>query len=199
MSESRFVLAAVALLTPAPAALARDFPRNSEPLAAPVRCVGDYLEAIAAAAPPRPRRAPPPATSHGTELRWGRARAYLAPRAAAKLDVADRPQPLAPWSTLGRDGAFLGYELLAVRRAPRGAVVVVSRERTEHTLGAAPSLATCGYLVAKVGGVWRIADKRCGEDFSDDEVVSNYQGYWDEPAPRDARQPAGESFGEDIE
>jgi len=186
------------VLTVAVLALARATPaRGPEPLLAPVRCVGDYLEALAAAAPPRPTRAAARATNPASEARWVRLRSYLAPRTATGLDTSDRPQLLAPWTTLGRDGAFLGYELLAARRAPRGAAVVVSRERTERAPGATPSSAACVYLLGKVSGVWRIADKRCGRDFSNGEVVSNYKGYWDEP--RDKGQLVDEWFGEDLE
>jgi len=164
--------------------------RAPETLVAPVRCVGDYLDAVAAAAPPRPRRAPPPAETKAADPRWVRVRSYLSPRAVATLNATDLPQPLAPWSALGRGGAFLGYELLAARRAPRGAVVVVSRERTERSPGTGSASSSCAYLLGKVSGTWRIADKRCGRDFSDGEVAANYQGYWDEPAARRARQPA---------
>ena len=172
--------------------------RELEVLVAPVRCVGDYLEAVAAAAPPRPSRAAA-ATAQVSELRWARARSYLAPRALAGLDARAGPRPLAPWTTLGRDGAFLGYEILAARRAPRGAAVVVSRERTTRALGANPTLAACAYLVGKVSGIWRIADKRCGRDFSNGEIAAGYQGYWDDPGASDAGPPADDWFGEDLE
>ena len=173
--------------------------RDSEPLLAPVRCVSDYLEALAAAAPPRPARARPREARAESELLWARLRPYLTPRTAADIEATGRPQLLAPTGTLGHDVAFLGYELLAARRAPRGAAVVVSRERTERAVGATPSSAACAYLVGKVSGVWRIADKRCGRDFSNGEVASNYAGYWDEPQASDAGQPVDDWFGEGLE
>ncbi len=191
--------------------------RASNGLVAPARCVSDYLEAVAAAAPPRPRGVPPPPTSTGAGPRWTRARSYLAPRAAASLETAHAPRPLAPWSTLGRDGAFLGYELLAVRRAPLGAAVVVARVRTARSPDAAPTVTVCAYLVGPVGRLWRIADERCDRDFADAEVASNYDGLWDEPDrrgggaplvrgplgrepdPREEGLPAEDGTGEDPE
>ena len=190
MALTAIVMAALPQATPG---------RDQDSLLAPVRCVGDYLEAVAAAAPPRPRNAPSRPPSQASEPRWVRVRSYLAPRALAALDAADPSQPLAPWSALGREGAFVGYELLAVRRAPRGAVVVASRERIERVPGAVPVSTACTYLVAKVSGDWRIADKRCGRDFSNGEVAANYPGYWDEPAGHEAYQPVDDWFGEDLE
>ncbi len=173
--------------------------RAADSLVAPVRCVGDYLEALAAAAPPRPRRAPAPPPNHGSEPRWARVRSYLAPRTAATLDATGRPALLAPWASLRRDEAFLGYELMAARRAPRGAAVVVTRERTERGVGAPPTSAACVYLVGKVSGAWRIADKRCGRDFTNREVSAGYPGYWDEPAVAVAGEFVDDWFGEDLE
>jgi hypothetical protein len=176
----RLLVAALALLD----AHAAPSPRPSNGLVAPVRCVGDYLEAVAAAAPARPRSAPLPPSPTGTEPRWLRARAFLSPRVAANLDAAPASaSPLAPWRTLGRDGALLGYEILAARRAPRGAVVVVARERMIRAPDAPPASVACTYLVAPVRGEWRIADKRCGRDFANAEILGGYTGYWDEPDP----------------
>jgi hypothetical protein len=77
--------------------------------------------------------------------------------------------------------------------------VVVARERFERTAGAALVSAACTYLVAKVSGSWRIADKRCGRDFSNTEVEANYRGYWDEPVQHEPHQPVDDWFGEDLE
>jgi len=156
--------------------------RASYDLAAPVRCVGDYLDAVASAAPQRPRRARPSPAPTGAEPRWAHTREFLVPRAAAAVAAqGDKQHPLAAWSALGGDGALLGYELVAARRAPRGTVVVIARERTVRAPDAAPVTAACAYLVAQVHRTWRIADKRCGRDFADREVLSGYAGFWDEP------------------
>ena len=56
-----------------------------------------------------------------------------------------------------------------------------------------------GPLWNNTGGAWRIADKRCGRDFSNREVASNYPGYWDEPQASDAGQAVDDWFGEDRE
>ncbi|MFL5262596.1 MAG: hypothetical protein ACJ79L_09400 [Anaeromyxobacteraceae bacterium] len=132
--------------------------RRRGDLAAAARCVSEYLEAISAAAPPRAR---PRARAAAAEEagRWDRARARLAPAALAAPDPA---APLAPWKAFARGGAFLGYELLAVRRAPRGAAVIVARERLAASPADDATERRCAYLVAPVAGVWRIADARCG-------------------------------------
>ncbi len=155
-------------------------------LIAPVRCVSDYLEALASAAPAHPvgtRRLP---ASTGADRRWARLRSYVAPSTLAALDRAlEVPDPLAPWTALGASGAFLGYELLRARRAPRGAVVVSSIERTVRAPAANPEVVSCAYLVAPSASAWRIVEKRCGRDFADAEVLRGYQGRWNEPPPRE--------------
>ncbi|HTP27974.1 MAG TPA: hypothetical protein VMK12_20255 [Anaeromyxobacteraceae bacterium] len=173
--------------------------RTTNEFEEPARCVSDYLEAVAVAAPPHPRAQGLPPSPTGLEPPWIRVRSFLAPRAEKKLDApAAAPQPLAPWSSLGREGAFLGYELLAVRRAPRGSVVVVAHERTARTPEAQPTVAACAYLLGKVEGKWRIADRRCGRDFSNTEVLTGYLGFWDEE-DASLRTNVDEAFGNDLE
>jgi hypothetical protein len=165
---------AALLVALAPAA-ARAAPEGG--LLGPARCVSDWLEELAAAARPRPPagRARPDAD----EARFARVRALLAPAAQAKLD-RDPRHPLAAWRALGAGGAFLGYELVRVRRAPAGAAVVVARERTARAPDASPTVSTCTYLAAPVGDAWRVVDRRCGRDFGDAEVVAQAGG-WDPP------------------
>jgi hypothetical protein len=143
--------------------------------------VTDYLEAVADAAPAKPARSRPAPDPAGTSPRWGRTRAYLLPRVRAAVATPGASGALAPWATLGREGAFLGYELSWARRAPRGAVVVSSVERTLPAPTADPRFEACAYLVAPVGERWLIADKRCGKDFSDQDVVRDHAGEWEEP------------------
>lgn len=162
----------------------------------PIRCVQEYLDAIVAAAPARAAsaRAPDPA---GADPRWAVARAHLAPRALEL--TSHRPGPLTPWVSLGRGGALVGYELMAVRRAPRGAMVVVARELTQPDRRAEPSTAACAYLVAPVNGSWRIADKRCGRDFANGEVASGYPGFWDDPGRDPTLWYADDPFEGELE
>ena len=169
-------------------------------LAAPVRCVFEYLEAVIAAAPPHALGEASSSDPNGADPRWSRVRSYLAPRAADALARSPRKEgALAPWRALGRDGAFLGFEVLAARRAPRGAAVVIARERSARAPGAPTSTATCAYLVARLAGAWRIADKRCGHDFANREVFSGYVGFWDEPDVRSKPSYPDEPFDGDLE
>jgi hypothetical protein len=150
--------AAIAIVALGAPAARADGVRRRGDLAAAARCVSEYLEAVSAAAPPRAR---PTGRAAAAEEpgRWERARARLAPAALAAPDPA---APLAPWKAFARGGTFLGYELLAVRRAPRGAAVVVARERLAASPADDATERRCAYLVAPVAGAWRIADARCG-------------------------------------
>ena len=174
---------ALGALVAALAGPARAWPAEPNPLLGPTQCVSDYLEALAAAAPPRPRgrSASPPST--GAEARWSRVRAHLAP--------SDGGPRLAPWAELGPEGAFLGYELVRARRAPRGAAVFTALARTIRTPGASPVTSACAYLTARMGGEWLIADRRCGGDFADAEVLAMDARGWDapDPAPAAATDP----------
>ncbi len=158
-------------------------------LAGPVRCVSDYLEALASAAPVRPVRSPRAPPPRADEPRWALARSHLAPPVA----IAGVPGPPAPWEELGRDGAFLGYELLGARPAARGAAVVVVRERTVRGPEVNALFAVCAYLVAPLEEGWRIVSRRCGQDrargFTEDEVRTLQAGRWTVPSHLAASRP----------
>ena len=178
--------AAIAAVALAPREVRGDGLRRRGDLAAAARCVSEYLEAVAAAAPPRAR--PTGRTAAAEEAgRWERARARLAPAALAAREPA---APLAPWTAFARGGAFLGYELLGARRAPRGAAVIVARERVVASPAADATERRCAYLVGPVAGAWRIADARCGRGYGDEEVASGWPGAWDEPSARSRPEPA---------
>jgi hypothetical protein len=146
--------------------------------------VSDFLEALADAAPPRPRGEARQADADDDGARWRRARAHLAPRSAEALAAAEgRASAWAPWRAVAPGGAFLGYELLSVRRAPRGGAVVVARERTLPPTGSSAQEATCAYVVAPVGAAWKLVDRRGGRDFSDRELATRYASAWDDPGP----------------
>lgn len=86
------------------------------------------------------------------------------------------------------------FQLLAVRRAPRGTAVVTVRESWWRASGA-PSLesSVSEYLVARVAGAWRIADRRASGTLDDERIDAGYAGWFDPPpsaatlAPRPAR------------
>jgi hypothetical protein len=150
--------AAIAIVALAARDARADGVRRRGDLAAAARCVSEYLEAVAAAAPPRAR---PRRVAAAEEAgRWERARARLAPAALAAAGP-DAAAPLAPWKEFARGGAFLGYELLAARRAPNGAAVVVTRERVAASLADDATERRCAYVVAPIDGAWRIASARC--------------------------------------
>jgi hypothetical protein len=186
----------------APALAAAQGAPAANPLVSPARAVSAYLEAVAAAAPPRPRGMRPPPAPTGGEPRWARARDFLAPGPAPKLaGSAGAGRALAPWEELGRDGAFLGYELTGVRRAARGMAVVSARERTTAAPDGPVVSRRCAYLVVPVGARWLIADRRCGGDFPEAEP-----GAWADPGhptatahASDAVPPATDSLPEDKE
>ena len=155
------------------------------------RCVSAWLEAIASAAP----ASPDPRPRGGDGARWDRARALLAPAALAAASAAHFGHPLAPWKTLGRGAAFLGYELFSARCVPRGAAVVYGVERTVASPRDDAVERRCAWLAAPVAGAWRIVDARCGRDFGDDEVRTGYAGAWDDPRSLHAAvdpRPAGQ-------
>jgi hypothetical protein len=158
--------------------------------------VADYLNAITTA-----QARPAPTTSYRASVadaRWTRAQGYLAPATArGLLQVVSHVGLRTSWPELGRDVALVGFELLAVRRAPLGGAVVVARERTAERASALAVSAACVYLLGPLEGIWRIVDKRCGRDFGNGEILSSYAGAWDAPGPG---APAPEAwFGDGLE
>ncbi|WP_242394868.1 hypothetical protein [Anaeromyxobacter oryzisoli] len=163
-------------------------------LSGPARCVLRYLEAVRLAerhagdvADGRP--APPRARAYEV------ARRLTAPRALdeiARRAARGEGHPLAPWRLAARR-VLDSFELLAVRRAPRGAAVVTVRERTSVPGdGAAPVSAVAEYLVARVGGDWRVVDRRVGASFDDADVAAGYAEWFDDPSALHVR-PAVEA------
>jgi hypothetical protein len=74
------------------------------------------------------------------------------------------------------------FQLVAVRRAPRGAAVVTVVERLWDP--SEPDLAreVSEYLVGRVEGQWRVVDRREGATFDDAAVEAAYAGFFDAPA-----------------
>jgi hypothetical protein len=153
-------------------------------LAGPARCVLRYLDAVRLAGPRVPHVRPGrPAAS---EREYALAKRLTAPRTLeeiARRAARGEDHPLAPWREAARSRILDSFQLLAARRAPRGAAIVTVKER--YWLGhpdRALSRAVSEYLVARVDGEWRVVDRRPGGAFDDASLVDGYAGWFDEPA-----------------
>ncbi len=163
---------------------ARHGPENL--LAGPARCVLRYLDAVRLAGPRvvalRGRRLPPP-----DERAYAGARRLTAPRTLEEIDrraARGEGHPLAPWRDAARAHVLESFQLVAARRAPRGAAVVTVRER--YWLGdpeSALDRTMSEYLVARVNGLWRVVDRRPGGTFDDVDVAGGYAGFFDATRP----------------
>jgi hypothetical protein len=162
----------------------------ANPLLAPALCVRRYLEAVRRGTPyPPAGRATPP---QPREASYDAAKRLTAPRALEEIAARaarGAPHPLAPWGAGGRDGFVQAFELVGVRRAPRGAAVVSVREHLYRFAagGAALAPVLTEYLVAPVDGAWRVVDRRPGGRFTDGEIAEGYERWWDAPPAAGAR------------
>jgi hypothetical protein len=172
------VAASVASASLAPAEAARA-PENL--LVGPARCVLRYLDAVRLAGPrPLAANARPP---EARERDYVRARALVAPRTIeeiARRAALGEDHPLAPWRDAARARVLESFQLVAVRRAPRGAAVVTVKERFWRP-GAALDRVVSEYLVARVGGEWKIVDRSPGAPFDDVAIDERYAGFFDDP------------------
>jgi hypothetical protein len=121
--------------------------------------------------------------------RWAAVRALIAPRALeeiARRAARGEGHPLAPWEDPARRWVLDSFQLLAVRRAPLGAAVVTVRERYWEGVPDGPlARVDSEYLVGRVDGAWRVADRRPGAAFDDAAVEDAYAGFFDAaPPPR---------------
>ena len=160
---------------PAPARPRRS-PRPPENLLrGPARCVLLYLDAIRLAGP-RARDVAAGRPAPAREKDYEAAKRLTAPRAL--VDIARRTargedHPLAPWQQAAHGAVLESFQLLAVRRAPRGAAVVTVRERMWVPGGEGALLRSVSeYLVARVEGNWRVVDCRTGAAFDDADVAA---------------------------
>ncbi len=147
----------------------------------PARCVLGYLEAVRLAGPLGPvlarQRRP------GVQ-EYRAARERIAPRTLAEVDrLAGRGEdhPLASWRAAARGLVLESFSLLEVRRAPRGTAVVRVRERWRQDGSSALGVTTSEYLIARVGGEWKVVDRRTGDRFRDQEIAEGYASWFDEP------------------
>ncbi len=151
-------------------------------LAGPARCVLRYLEAVRLAGP-----RPLTATTRrvvAAERDYARAKALTAPRTLQEIErlaAAGKEHALAPWRDAARARVLESFQLVAVRRAPQGAVVVTVKERFWRP-GAALEGTTSEYLVARVSSEWKVIDRSPGAPFPDAEVSARYAGFFDAAA-----------------
>jgi hypothetical protein len=140
----------------------------------------EYLDAVRLAGP----RGKALRGVRAREQDYRAARALTAPRALADVDrrvAAGQNSPLAPWMGASRGEVLESFSLLEVRRAPRGAAVVVARERLRRDGEPSLGVTTSEYLVARVGGEWKVVDRRVGVRFLDREILDGYSGWFDQP------------------
>jgi hypothetical protein len=148
----------------------------------PARCVLGYLEAVRLAGPRG--RVLPRGDARSLEQGYRLARALTAPRALEEVDRASAlgvDAPLAPWRDAARGVVLESFSLLEVRRAPRGAAVVVVQERLRREGVSALTITRSEFLVARVGGEWKVVDRRNGGSFLDREVAERYASWFDPP------------------
>jgi hypothetical protein len=147
----------------------------------PARCVLSYLEAVRLAGPRGPVLA---RQRKALEQDYRAARALIAPRALAEIDrLAARGQdhPLNSWRAAAQGLVLESFSLLEVRRAPRGAAVVTARERWRQDGTSSLGVTSSEYLVARVGGEWKVVDRRTGERFQEREIAEGYVSWFDDP------------------
>jgi hypothetical protein len=177
------LLLVAALTTAAPTR--RETPRPPENLlAGPARCVLRYLDAVRLAGPRVPtlrgaRRA-------ADEREYARAKQLTAPRTLEEIAAwaaRGEDHPLAPWREAARARVLDSFQLLAARRAPRGAAVVTVKERYWLPAPDGALVRTVSeYLVARVNGEWKVVDRRPGGAFDDAALAGRYVGWFDNPA-----------------
>jgi hypothetical protein len=153
-------------------------------LAGPARCVLRYLDAVRIAGP----RVAGFRRGSAPDLRpYAEARRLTAPRTLEEIEhrtAKGEDHPLAPWRDAARSMVLESFQLLAARRAPLGAAVVTVRERFWRGDPDAPlARIVSEYLVARVGGEWRVIDRRPGTTFDDASIAEGYAGFFDAASP----------------
>jgi hypothetical protein len=172
------LLVAAAFTTSTPDPPGPRAPQNL--LVGPARCVLRYLDAVRIAGPRVPFVGRDGHAPEARERDYARAKALTAPRTLE--EIARRgDHPLAPWREAARDRVLESFQLVGVRRAPRGAVVVTVKERFWRPAASALDPVGSEYLVGRVGGEWRVVDRSPGSAFDDAAVAERYAGFFDDP------------------
>lgn len=168
---------------PSPGAPAVRGSPSASALVAGTRAVGRYLDAVRLSGP-SPLASSPARVLPVSEEDYAPAKALTAPRTLEEIEARrarGEHHEMAPWLRADRDRLLESFDLLGARRAPRGAVVVTVRERY-YVVGEGGTrlhAVVSEYLAARVGGAWRVVDRRADRRFSDDEIADRYPGYWD--------------------
>jgi hypothetical protein len=157
--------------------------RATSALLAGTRVVARYLDAVRLSAP-SPAASRPARVLPAREDDYGPAKALTAPRTLEAIRerlARGGAHDMAPWVRADRDRFLESFDLLGTRRAPRGSVVVTVRERFYVVGEGGERLAelVSEYLAARVGGAWRVVDRRAGGRFTDAAIDAEYAGYWD--------------------
>lgn len=182
------LLAAVALAAaPVPADTGRPPPEDL--LRGPARAALRFLDAVRVAGPrvdARGRAARP------SEAAYARAKALLAARtleAIAARATAGEDHPLAFWREAAAGRVLESFQLLGVRRGPRGTALVLVEERSwrAEAPAAPPIRSVSEYLVAREGPAWRVADRKTGGTFEEEDARAVAAGF-DAPL-RHGRRP----------
>lgn len=166
---------------PAKPAPAPHAPENL--LAGPARCVLRYLDAVRLAGP-RVTEVRPGRPAVPSERAYEAARRLTAPRTLEEIErraARGEDHPMAPWREAAHSRILESFQLVAARRAPRGAAVVTVRER--YWLAqrdAALERSISEYLVARVHGEWKVIDRLPGGTFEDAAVAGGYEGFFDD-------------------
>lgn len=173
------------------------------------KAVTEYLEAVKDAAPKQPtydKKGKLAPVGKVDPKKYEPARKLTAPRtlddlAALQKRTKDQKHSMAPWAWAQKDHFIIGYELGEAREAPKGAVVVTTKEkyfRVEEG-GVDGEAEGDAYLVGPVKGKWLIVDKKTNGDFTDDAIKIGYKGYWDETKAAPKPEPEEKGQGEEKE
>jgi hypothetical protein len=180
-------------------------------LEAAKKAVTDYLVAVKDAAPKQPtydKKGKLAPVGKVDPKKYEAAKKLTAPKtlddlAALQKRTKDQKHSMAPWAWAQKDHFIIGYDLGEARQAPKGAVVVTSKEKyfrvEEGGVDGEPE--GDAYLVGPVKGKWLIVDKKTNGDFTDDAIKIGYKGYWDETAapPKPEPEPEEKEEGEKKE
>lgn len=143
-------------------------------LRGPARALIRFLDAVRVAGP---RVTPGGRARAPAEGDYARAEALVAPstrEVIAASGTRGEAHPLAFWREAARGRVLESFQLVRVRRGPRGSALVAVEERTWRASApsAPPERTTSEYLVGRIGAAWLVVDRRPGGTFEEDAVLS---------------------------